>query len=359
VRNDLAAGSPQHLAESLRLQIETNTAATGVQAVVMIDGSIAAEVAWGVDGLGETIDSTSMVALYCCGKMFTAMAVATLIDHGELSFDDVIGDVLQGQSCEAVAAVTIAQLLSHRSGVSRPSFIEGTTLNPAIQLRKAMSTERVRLQQHETLYTECAAWVLLAECVKVLSRQPLSQFVTDRVLRPLQLDEQFELMGGAAPKKRLTSSIAADGRVRPMLIEAGGAFGLDRNAGYGGFGSMSGITAIIDSVRRSADGSMGEIVSTDTATQLINSGPRLYDLNQQRWCSFGLGLATDLVNSHFGPVSSRAVGLAGLTGMVSVATDPERQLSAAIWINELRHPSSGEQFVTGQIAEFESTKRSR
>jgi CubicO group peptidase (beta-lactamase class C family) len=50
------------------------------------------------------------------GKMFTAVAIGQLVDRGKVRFEDPVGRHLTGLTPE-VAAVTIDQLLTHRSGL--------------------------------------------------------------------------------------------------------------------------------------------------------------------------------------------------------------------------------------------------
>lgn len=55
------------------------------------------------------------------GKMFTAVAVAKLIERKQLAFTTTLGEVLpQLVAGKPAAAITIAQLLSHSSGISLP-----------------------------------------------------------------------------------------------------------------------------------------------------------------------------------------------------------------------------------------------
>ncbi|HMA35571.1 MAG TPA: serine hydrolase domain-containing protein [Chloroflexia bacterium] len=50
-------------------------------------------------------------------KMFTAVAIAQLAEHGRLAFADTIGQYLPGWPADVAAQVTIHQLLTHTSGL--------------------------------------------------------------------------------------------------------------------------------------------------------------------------------------------------------------------------------------------------
>ena len=68
---------------------------------------------WAVRNTIDTKFNTASI-----GKMFTAVAVAQLVERGKLNYDDAVGEVLPDYPQKDVAAkVTIGHLLSHTSGL--------------------------------------------------------------------------------------------------------------------------------------------------------------------------------------------------------------------------------------------------
>ena len=81
-------------------------------------GVVAASVNRGVVGGPDTaaIATTTRFNIASAGKMFTAVAIAQLVDAAKIAFDDPIGKYVTGLAPET-AAVTIRQLLTHSSGL--------------------------------------------------------------------------------------------------------------------------------------------------------------------------------------------------------------------------------------------------
>ena len=72
----------------------------------------------GVQGTPDArpITPNSRFNLASAGKMFTAVAVAQLVEAGKVGLDDPVGRYVQGLT-PAAAAVTVRQLLTHSSGL--------------------------------------------------------------------------------------------------------------------------------------------------------------------------------------------------------------------------------------------------
>jgi len=64
----------------------------------------------------RNIDADTRFNLASAGKMFTAVAVAQLVDSGKIGLDDPVGRHVTGLS-PATAAVTVRQLLTHSAGL--------------------------------------------------------------------------------------------------------------------------------------------------------------------------------------------------------------------------------------------------
>lgn len=83
------------------------------------------------------------------GKMFTSVAIAQLVEQGQLSLDDTVGGLLPGHPWTAQArGITVRQLLSHTGGLGglfeRPNYPEGRIF--------ATATERLAIFAAEPLY---------------------------------------------------------------------------------------------------------------------------------------------------------------------------------------------------------------
>ncbi|HKP08378.1 MAG TPA: serine hydrolase domain-containing protein, partial [Microbacterium sp.] len=86
----------------------------------MVDGEVLYEGALGeaaaVGSSPMTLDT--MVSLGSTSKQFTGLAIQNLISAGRLALDDTVASVLPDVSGTAYDDVTVAQLLSHHSGIS-------------------------------------------------------------------------------------------------------------------------------------------------------------------------------------------------------------------------------------------------
>jgi CubicO group peptidase (beta-lactamase class C family) len=66
-------------------------------------------------------------------KVFTAIAIAQLVQQNKLAFHDMLGTHLPDFPAEIADTVTVHQLLTHTSGVGRPSIGSGAPYDPSWQ----------------------------------------------------------------------------------------------------------------------------------------------------------------------------------------------------------------------------------
>lgn len=135
-----------------------------------------------------TADSDSMFLLGSITKPFTALAVTILSDRGELQLSDPVMKFLPEFSEGDRAKVTIAQLLTHTSGL--PDQLPD---NNAMRARHAPLSEFVAATVRTPLsfapgtrYQYQSMGILLAaEIVERLTNQPLPAFLAETVFTPL------------------------------------------------------------------------------------------------------------------------------------------------------------------------------
>jgi CubicO group peptidase (beta-lactamase class C family) len=99
-------------------QLTDNGQFSGVFAVIR-NGERLADGAFGdanrEHGIPNSADMKFCIA--SMGKMFTAVAIAQLVEAGKLAFDDTIGRYLSGFPAEIADTVTIEHLLTHTAGM--------------------------------------------------------------------------------------------------------------------------------------------------------------------------------------------------------------------------------------------------
>lgn len=172
------------------------------------------------------------------GKMFTAVAIGQLADKGQLRFEDPVGRFLKGLPPE-VAAVTIDQLLTHRSGLgdyARPdnraailAARSATDLVP-VALKGGLSFAPGAKQSYSN-----SGYVLLGAIIEAVSGLNYADYVQRNIFRPAGMMSS-SLDGVATRAVALTSRSLGGGEGQgprhpaptiggPRASPAGGAVG--------------------------------------------------------------------------------------------------------------------------------------
>ena len=167
----------------------------------------------GAGGAAMTADTPFHSA--SVGKLFTAATVLSLAEEGALSLDDDLGmwldaallDDLPAEGAGGAAAVTVRQLLSHRSGL--PDYFSDETRDGAPNVFTLLTTEPERTWTPTTLLDYTAAhfdpigapgevfhyadtnYDLLGLVVEEAAGQDFHTTVRERVLDPLELDHTW------------------------------------------------------------------------------------------------------------------------------------------------------------------------
>ncbi len=171
------------------------------------------------------------------GKMFTAVAIGQLVDRGRLRFDDPVGRHLPDLPPE-VGRITIAQLLSHMSGLGDFFRIENrATIEAARTARDLLGIAIAggpRFEPGTRRSYSNSGFVLLGVVIEQLSGQSYDFYVREHVLAPAGMTRTSLARPdeAAVPMTRLAmrpGEPAPDGR-RPArqgdrhASPAGGAF---------------------------------------------------------------------------------------------------------------------------------------
>lgn len=120
-------------------------------------------------------------------KMFTAVAVAQLVDAGKLKFDDPVGHSVSGLTPET-AAVTIHQLLTHTSGLGdffAPQNMEAMqNARTASDLLPLIASEKPQLPPGSRFRYSNSGFALLGVLIERISGQTYADYLRDHVFLP-------------------------------------------------------------------------------------------------------------------------------------------------------------------------------
>lgn len=169
--------------------------APGCSAAVGIEGNIVWTGVRGVADMatGDAITADTVFDIASASKQFTATAILLLAGAGRLTLDDALSHHMAELPAWA-ADVTLAQLMHHTSGI--PDYVgllrakgypysDRTTQDQALQTLTTVS--ELEFQPGTRFEYSNSNYLLLGEVVRRVSAQPLPQFLSTAIFRPLGL----------------------------------------------------------------------------------------------------------------------------------------------------------------------------
>lgn len=168
----------------------------GVSVGIVYNGDLIYQKGFGYADTEKKIPSTadSRYRISSQSKMFTAIGIMILRDEGKLNLDDPIGKYLTWLKLkpfnENDPPVTIRQLLTHSSGLSRDISENWTGLNfPTQDEFRKLAGNNLQL-----IYPSYSKWkysnngfTLLGEIIEAVSGKSYERFITEKILRPLNM----------------------------------------------------------------------------------------------------------------------------------------------------------------------------
>jgi len=159
-------------------------------AIVAEDGEITASVHLGLadqlSGQMNTVDTLHSIA--SVGKMFTSVAIAQLVEAGELTYETSVIDVIPELIAQMSPNVTIDHLLHHTSGLMRISNVDDVTLD-ALRTNTdyfaLIVANGIRSTGPSDFAYRNENYQILGEVVTRISDQPYEQYIRDHIASPL------------------------------------------------------------------------------------------------------------------------------------------------------------------------------
>ena len=331
------AADPTPVLRSLQAKTDAVVWGTGYQICVIQDGQVVIDSAGGTDGLGEPVTPDSLFSVYCAGKPVLAAVVGRLVELGEVSFDDVLGDVIEHRPIQpSVAELRVDDVLSHRAGLSHVRPEDFVTVRNAERTTFALNQASSGTTE-ASVYAEILGWELLRIMVEDLTGSDYASLVRELVTVPLGLhDSLLAVMPKASvkPQLRLNVDLSHSGRPIPLLWESHPSRLAVTCPASGVLASARALALFHSQIADAMAGGRPELSATTSNKLTRPSGPRAFDPTLERDCRFGCGFMVDLADHDFGgSLSESSFGHTGMHGMTFVAADPLRSIAYAVHLN--------------------------
>lgn len=325
----------------IRNEVDEGLFSTGAQVFVWHDGAVVVDEAYGNDGFGAPMTTDTLHRIHCAGKPLAALAIATLVDDDELSFHDVLADVIDDLDNPAIGGLTIDDLLAHRGGLTQMAAANMEFLAPTVRtaLVRAVQPEH---RSEAVAYSEYAAWHLLGLAISDLTGAPAADAIRDRVLAPFGLADQLFIGFSPAERERHGHRLVpgldmAEFEPLPLLFGIAEPVVAARELPNGTLGSMSGLGRFYVELLDILDGRATGPIAPETVRHLVEpSGPTAWEPLMQRECRYGHGFMVDLAEHKFSQYASpTSFGHSGYKGVTAAFADPEHRLVVALHYNGL------------------------
>lgn len=141
-------------------------------------------------------------------KPLTGVAVQILADEGKLRLDDPVAKYLPGFDNDKSRAITIEQLLQHRSGLPLTIITKKIDEYSDLQAQaKAIGEKGPQFKPDEKFWYSDAGSDAAAAVVEQISGMKIDRFVSERILQPLGMTDSFYPSNADDPRKKRLASL--------------------------------------------------------------------------------------------------------------------------------------------------------
>jgi CubicO group peptidase (beta-lactamase class C family) len=230
-------------------------------------------------------------------KMFTAVAVAQLVESGKLSYTDTVGKILPDYPNKEVAqTVTISQLLAHTSGIIGGRELAMKFSNPSNALTiddrlKDFENEPLKSPPGQQYGYSNAGYILLGKIIEKVSGQSYYDYIQDHIFKPADMEHTGFPLKTQLPKNAATGYM--DGPNGQRIDNAGALDlkGAPNEGAYSTGGDMARFHAALTSGKLVNPQSLRQLWTgvTDNGKEEYGYGARIVEYNGVRIVGHGGG----------------------------------------------------------------------
>jgi len=261
----------------------------------------------------------------------TATSVMILIEQGKVRLDDSVGRLMPEFDNHSKGAITVEQLLRHRSGLIADNALADYADGPAAAWKRLADLGVTGLPGERFRYSD-VNYMILGKLVEKLTGEPLDRYAQAHVFGPLGMsDTAFRPIDGLGPAAVPAARIAPTEKDGGVFLR--GVVHDPRARALGGVAGHAGLFGTADDLAVFAQSMLNRPILTPSTLRLMTT-PGDTPPKQRR----GLGWDIDTPFSAprgalFGPGS---FGHTGFTG-TSLWIDPETEMFVVLLTSRL-HP---------------------
>lgn len=157
----------------------------GAQVYVRHNDHVMVDAGFGEARPGAAMTKDSVMLWLSAGKPIVAMAVAKLVERGEVGLDEPVASYVQEFGVNGKEAVTVGQVLRHTGGFRWLIGVDVLGYREAVERVCAMGLEKGGEPGQRAGYHIYTGWYVLAEIVRRVDGRPIDLFVVEEIFEPL------------------------------------------------------------------------------------------------------------------------------------------------------------------------------
>jgi len=196
---------------------------------------------------------------FCLGsmnKMFTAVAIAQLVEQGKLSYDDLIGKYLGAEwiLSEVGEKVKISHLLSHTSGIAEyltdELVISSAGIYRTLEDYKPIVKEKSLTFEPGTRWEYCnTGFILLGPIIEKVTGKNYSDYIKEHIYGPADMDSTIDFDRNKTPPNLAMGYDNARGEGKATWRKTAFAGKIDGSPSGGGFSTVDDLLRFAEALR--------------------------------------------------------------------------------------------------------------
>ncbi|MBV2128727.1 serine hydrolase domain-containing protein [Arsukibacterium indicum] len=162
-------------------------------------------------------------------KVFTVAALLQLADAGKVKLDAPVASYIPELTAGWAETVTVHHLLTHSSGLPRESGIQAhQNLSLREQIEQLVNNQQLLFAPRSRYEYSNSGIILLGRIIETVSKRPFSVYLTENIIKPLNLNDSGVYEGSnviarqATPYRITPAGIASAARAKHLGVNPGG-----------------------------------------------------------------------------------------------------------------------------------------